>query len=59
VAHRAIGEISLPPNCIIAAVNRGAQLLIPTAATELVPGDDVIAIAHRDREDDLRSLLVD
>jgi trk system potassium uptake protein TrkA len=59
VVHRAIGEIALPPNCIIAAVTRGAQLLIPTAATELLPGDDVIAIAHRDREDDLRRLLVD
>jgi trk system potassium uptake protein TrkA len=59
VAHRAIGEISLPPNCIIAAVTRGAQLLIPAPTTELIPGDDVIAIAHRDREDELRALLVD
>jgi trk system potassium uptake protein TrkA len=58
VAHRAIGEIVLPPNCIIAAVSRGPQLIIPTATTELLPGDDVIAIAHRAREDDLRRLLV-
>lgn len=58
VAHRAIGEIVLPPNCIIAAVSRGPQLIVPTATTELLPGDDVIAIAHRDREDDLRRLLV-
>lgn len=58
VAHRAIGEIALPPNCIIAAVSRGPQLIVPTATTELLPGDDVIAIAHRDREDDLRRLLV-
>jgi trk system potassium uptake protein TrkA len=58
VAHRAIGEIVLPPNCIIAAVSRGPKLIVPTATTELLPGDDVIAIAHRDREDDLRRLLV-
>lgn len=58
VSHRVIGEITLPPNCIIAAVNRGPQLIVPTATTELLPGDDVIAIAHRDREDDLRRLLV-
>lgn len=58
VAHRVIGEITLPPNCIIAAVNRGPQLIVPTATTEIIPGDDVIAIAHRDREDDLRRLLI-
>jgi len=58
VAHRSIGEITLPPNCIIAAVSRGPQLIVPTATTELMPGDDVIAIAHRDREDDLRRLLI-
>lgn len=57
VAHRAIGEISLPANCIIAAISRGASLVIPTPGTELLPGDDVIAIAHRDHEDELRRLL--
>ena len=30
----------------------------PDRDTELLPGDDIIAIAHRDREDDLRRLLV-
>src|SRR5215211_5170179 len=34
VAHRVIGEISLPPNCIIAAVNRGPYLFNDTATTE-------------------------
>lgn len=58
VAHRSVGEIALPPNCIIAAVLRGPQLLIPSPTTELLPGDDVIAIAHREQEDELRRLLV-
>jgi trk system potassium uptake protein len=58
VAHKAIGDIKLPPDCIIAAVSRGPQLIIPTPATELEPGDDVIAISHRDQEDALRALLV-
>ncbi len=58
VAHRVIGEIALPANCIIAAVSRGAQLIVPSGATELLPGDDVIAIAHREQEDELRRLLV-
>jgi trk system potassium uptake protein TrkA len=58
-AHSQVGEIKLPPECIIAAISRGPELIIPTPATELLPGDDVIAIAHRDQEDALRALLVD
>jgi trk system potassium uptake protein TrkA len=58
VAERSIGEIGLPPNCMIAAVCRGKQLITPTPATEILPGDDVIAIAHRDQEEELRHLLV-
>jgi trk system potassium uptake protein TrkA len=58
VAHRTVAEIALPPNCIIAAILRGPQLLIPSGTTELLPGDDVIAITHREQEDELRRLLV-
>ncbi len=58
VAHRAIGEIELPVNTVIAAIARGPHLIVPTAATELLPGDDIIAVAHREQEDDLRRLLV-
>lgn len=58
VAHRVIGEIELPENTAIAAIARGPNLIVPGPATELLPGDDVIAIAHQDREDDLRRLLV-
>lgn len=58
VAHRAIGEIELPPNTAITAIARGPDVFVPSAATELLPGDDVIAVAHQDQEDDLRRLLV-
>jgi trk/ktr system potassium uptake protein len=58
VSHRAIAEIELPANTAIAAIARGPQLIVPNAATELLPGDDVIAVAHRDQEDELRRLLV-
>ncbi len=58
VAERALAEIQLPPNCTIAAVWRNKQLITASPATELLPGDDVIAIAHRDQEDELRRLLV-
>lgn len=58
VAHRALGEIALPPETVIAAVARGARVIVPSAATELLPGDDVIAVTHREQEEELRRLLI-
>ena len=53
----ALGDIELPNDCIIAAILRGPDLIIPSETTELAEGDDVIAIAHADQEDALRRLL--
>jgi trk system potassium uptake protein len=58
VAHRSISEIELPQNTAITAIARGPNLIVPNPATELLPGDDVIAVAHREQEDELRRLLV-
>jgi trk system potassium uptake protein TrkA len=58
VAYRAIAEIELPRNTAIAAIARGPNLIVPNPATELMPGDDIIALAHREQEDELRRLLV-
>jgi trk system potassium uptake protein TrkA len=58
VANRPISEIELPPNTAIAAIARGSELIVPNANTQLLPGDDIFAIAHQDQEDDLRRLLV-
>ena len=57
VAHRALGEIDLPDNSVIAAVARDSRLFVPSRATELLPGDDLIAITQPDQEDALRRLL--
>jgi trk system potassium uptake protein len=59
VVHRPIRDLALPENCIIAAISRGADLVVPTGETMLRPGDDVIAITTRDKEDDLRRLLTE
>jgi trk system potassium uptake protein TrkA len=58
VAHLALAEIELPENTAITAIARGSSLIVPTPATELLPGDDIIAIAHQEQEDALRRLLV-
>jgi trk system potassium uptake protein TrkA len=57
IANRTIGDIPVPQGCIIAAIIRGGELIIPSPSTEVKEGDDVIAVAHRAIEEDLRKLL--
>ncbi len=58
VAGRTIDDIELPVECVIAAIARGAHLIVPNSGTEILPGDNVIAVTHREQEDELRRLLV-
>ena len=58
VAHRSIEEIDLPVSCVIAAILRGADVIVPDASTEILPNDEIIAVTHRTEEDELRRLLV-
>ena len=57
VAHRTLGEIDLPDNCVVAAIARDERLFVPSRATELLPGDDLIAITQPEKEEALRDLL--
>ncbi len=58
-ANRTIESLPIPEKCNIAAIIRGSELIIPTPETVLKPGDDLIAVAHRDAESALRDLLCD
>jgi trk system potassium uptake protein TrkA len=58
VVGQRIGQLALPDNCTIAAVLRGPTMISPTPDTELLAGDDIIAIARQDQEDALQRLLV-
>ncbi|MCC6703411.1 MAG: TrkA family potassium uptake protein [Thermomicrobiales bacterium] len=57
VANHEISGLDLPANCVIAAISRGPNILIPRGETTLLPGDDVIAVTTREHEADLRKLL--
>jgi len=59
VANKAMSEVDVPADCIIAAVIRGPELIIPKPDTVLKAGDDVIAIAHRASESNLQAILSD
>jgi trk system potassium uptake protein len=58
VARRTIDDIELPVDCVIAAIARGPHLIVPRGSTEILPEDEIIAVTHREQEDELRRLLV-
>ena len=58
VARRTIDDIELPVDCVIAAIARGPHLIVPKGSTEILPEDEIIAVTHREQEDELRRLLV-
>ncbi len=57
VAGQTLAEIPFPAGVVIAAIHRGAELILPTGSTELLEGDEVIAVTKRDQESALRELL--
>ncbi len=58
VANRTISEIDLPVSCVIAAIARQADVIVPDPTTVLLPNDEIIAVTHRSEEDELRQLIV-
>jgi trk system potassium uptake protein TrkA len=58
VANKTIEEIDLPVSCVIAAIARQADLIVPDPTTEILPDDEIIALTHRTEEDELRRLLI-
>ncbi len=56
-ANRPVSALGLPEDCILAAIIRGPDLIIPKPDTVLLPGDDVIAISHRRSEANLQAVL--
>lgn len=55
---RTLAEIPFPAGVVIAAVMRGAELILPTGATVLQEGDEVVAVTKREQENALRELLL-
>lgn len=53
----AIKDLSLPDECVIAAVIRGGKVIIPRGITTLQPGDEVLAITDRKGAEQLARLF--
>jgi trk system potassium uptake protein len=58
IAGMSVGEIRFPPDCALVAIIRSGELIIPNSQTEVREGDEVIAVARREREAELRELII-
>ena len=53
----AIKDIKFPEKCVIAAIIRAGEIVVPRGVTEFQIGDEVLAIVGRDAADDLAALF--
>jgi trk system potassium uptake protein TrkA len=56
-AGKAVRDLNLPAECILAAVIRKGQLLIPRGDTVLQPADEVLAVVHASQLAQLAAVL--
>lgn len=56
-ANKAIRDLMLPPRCVLAAVIRKGELIIPRGDVTLRAADEIIALVHSDETKDLALLL--
>ena len=58
-APTAVMDLDLPAESILVALFRGNETVIPRGDTQILPGDEVVALTSPDQEDVLREQLVD
>jgi len=56
-AGKAVRDLRLPEECVLAAIIREGKLIIPRGSTVLQPGDDVFALVHISRLEQLAAIL--
>ena len=47
---KSVASLGIPPDCVLTAVLRGEDVILPSGDTTIQAGDQVIALAYRDRE---------
>ncbi len=45
-----VASLHLPPDCLLTAILRGDDVILPSGETVIQVGDQIIALAYRDRE---------
>ena len=54
---KAFHDITLPERCVIAAILRGTEILVPSNDMRIQGGDEILFISHPDAEGQLPELL--
>lgn len=54
---KAIKDLKLPEECVIAAIIRNGEMVVPRGVTEFAAGDEVLAVVSREAMDDLAELF--
>jgi trk system potassium uptake protein len=57
-APRRLDAIDLPESTVVVVVYRGGQTILPRGGTELLPGDEVVALTSPDSEAELTAALI-
>ncbi|MFT5223532.1 MAG: trk system potassium uptake protein TrkA, partial [Glaciecola sp.] len=57
-APRFVSELTLPHDVVLCAIFRNEAIIIPRGTTQVLPGDEVVALTTPELESRLRELLV-
>lgn len=55
---RHVSDLELPHDCVLVAIFRSEAIIIPRGTTQMLPGDDVVALTTPELETRLRELLI-
>ena len=58
-AGRLVRELDLPTECVLTAIIRKGQLIIPRGETRLQAADEILAVVHTSQAGRLAALLSD
>jgi trk/ktr system potassium uptake protein len=56
-AGKAIRDLNLPPECNLVVIIRKGQLIVPNGDTVLDAADEILAVVHQSRLNDLAAML--
>lgn len=59
IAGKQLGEVPLPDNCLLVAIRRGEQEIIPKGRTKLEPSDVIVIMTEEREESAVRSRMTE
>ena len=57
LSHRELRECDFPPHCVLGAIRRGSDTVVPRGSTKIVPGDELIVLTTREHLPEIRRWL--